>query len=345
MQKMLSILVAVALAAAFDSAAPAVAAGDYDAALGQLAMQFSAELATAHIRAVSVLDFTDLQGTPTELGRLLAEDFSIKLVSSQKQFDVIDRQNVQFLLKEHNLSQEGFINPQTRRELGNLIGIDTVVTGTSTPLGNQIRLSVRAVSVETGKIVAAAMATVQLTSELENLNNRGLSQTDEVEDKPKGAAPIRATQYLMIGLSSITGAKAESNRPAAVATFSFRNTGSRPILLALNRGGDPFCADFHLTDGRGGFCRACANGEVLSSLPVVSPGSMGFSYKGLAQVPPMSTIEHVLNFHQRMCSTPLASRSGLSISGSFLVDEGGGLRRVPISFSAVNVISVGEDKR
>ena len=60
---------------------------------------------TAHgKKSVAVVDFTDLQGKPTALGRYLAEEFSVALTRSRNGFEVIDRAHLQALLTENKLA-------------------------------------------------------------------------------------------------------------------------------------------------------------------------------------------------------------------------------------------------
>lgn len=61
-------------------------------------------------KTIAVVDFVDLQGSVTELGRFLAEELSIELTSSNKTFEVIDRSHLKTILSEHKLSVTGLID-------------------------------------------------------------------------------------------------------------------------------------------------------------------------------------------------------------------------------------------
>ncbi len=64
------------------------------------------DIGKAGMKAVAVVDFTDLQGNITELGRFLAEDFAVELMSAAKRFgfELIDRTHLNAILSEHKLS-------------------------------------------------------------------------------------------------------------------------------------------------------------------------------------------------------------------------------------------------
>jgi Curli production assembly/transport component CsgG len=109
----------------------------YEAGLRKAAEALSSAMETAGQKSVTVLDLTDLQGSTTELGRFLAQELSDQLVAIARQVAVVDRANMQFLLREKNLSAEGFVNPESSKKIGNLIDIDTVILGSITPPGSE----------------------------------------------------------------------------------------------------------------------------------------------------------------------------------------------------------------
>src|SRR5258708_33459735 len=93
------------------------------------------EIAAGGKHQLAVVDFTDLQGNVTELGRFIAEEISLGLVTSKKQLSVVDRTHLRALLQEHKLASSGIIDPATARKLGEIAGVDALVAGTITPLG------------------------------------------------------------------------------------------------------------------------------------------------------------------------------------------------------------------
>lgn len=158
------LVIAIGMNVAF--AASAAKAQSYEANLKSIATNLVAKLEEAKKRSSTVLDFTDLQGSPTELGRFLAQELSDQLVSGSTSVLFVDRANLQVLLREHKLSVEGLVNPELIAKIGNLVGIDTIIVGTTTAMGDTIRLSVRAIDVETGRIVVSQATNLPATSAL-----------------------------------------------------------------------------------------------------------------------------------------------------------------------------------
>lgn len=147
-----------------------VGADTYDAEMVKMAKTIAASFdQKQQIKTIAVLDFTDLQGAVTELGKFLAEELSADLVMGQKQFDVIDRANLKRLLDENKLSRSGLVDPEAIKRLGKMAGADALVTGTVTPLGNSLRVSARIINTETARIVGAAQANIDKTPEISEL--------------------------------------------------------------------------------------------------------------------------------------------------------------------------------
>ena len=110
----------------------------YEQEINSLSTATAEKISAAGKKTIAVVDFTDLQGNVTELGRFLAEEFSVALAGTSKGFEVVDRTNLKSLLVEHKLASKGIIDPQTARKLGQIAGVDALITGTITPFGDRV---------------------------------------------------------------------------------------------------------------------------------------------------------------------------------------------------------------
>jgi len=66
---------------------------------------------------------------------------------------VVERQEIQRLLDEQNLSAQGRVDPQTAAKVGKLVGARYTVLGTFIDFYGDLRVDVRLVNTETGEIV------------------------------------------------------------------------------------------------------------------------------------------------------------------------------------------------
>jgi TolB-like protein len=139
-----------------------------------LSSTLAKSIAASGRKTVAVIDFTDLQGNVTELGRYLAEELSVDLVGDAKGYEVIERNQLKVILQEHRLSATGLIDPQTARKLGQIAGVDALVTGTITAFGDTVRLSAKVLDTQTAKMLGAATSDIPKTKAIEDLLQRGI---------------------------------------------------------------------------------------------------------------------------------------------------------------------------
>ena len=150
-----------------------------------LATTISESLVKEPKKTVAVVYFTDLKGNVTELGRFLAEELSIALVGADKGIDVIDRTHLRALLQEHKLAATGVIDPLTARKLGEIAGVQILVTGTITPLGDSVRGTVKALAA-TARIIGSSIVQIPRTKAIDQLLTSGISSESAPGDIPGG---------------------------------------------------------------------------------------------------------------------------------------------------------------
>lgn len=184
-------------------------------------------------RTVAVVDFTDVQGEKTELGRFLAEELSVALLNTRRGLRIVDRVHLKRLFEEHRLGEDGSIDPQTAREVGRIAGVHFLVTGTLTPLDEGVRLTVKVLETETADIVAGDRVTIPATDQLRSLVNRGLAPGNEggststytkaynVESREAGGLRVTARSVRVL----------EEGRAAAL--FELTNTSPLPLTVYI----------------------------------------------------------------------------------------------------------------
>jgi len=162
-----------------------------------LSSYLAERIAASNRKTVAVVDFTDLQGNVTELGRFLAEELSVALAGNARTFEVIDRTHLKSILQENKFATTGLIDPQTARKLGQIAGVDALVTGTITAFGDSVRLSAKVLDTSTAKIIGASTADVPKTKAIEELLGRGIGSPASASTSATTAsakAPSLSTQ-------------------------------------------------------------------------------------------------------------------------------------------------------
>ena len=189
-------------------------------------------------KRIAVVDFTDLQGNVTELGRFLAEELSIALVGTGKGFEIIDRVHLRSILAEHKLALTGVIDPKTARELGRIAGVGAIVTGSITPFGDNIRVSFKVLDTETAMIIAASSGNIARTAAINELLARGIETSQPIRRQASAPAstsytyrpqkyPVVEDSYLRIAVMNV---KKSGNRFVTVQ-FEYQNKTDKEIEI------------------------------------------------------------------------------------------------------------------
>ena len=157
------------------------------------------KIATARSKKVAVVDFTDLQGNVTQLGRFIAEELSIALAGDAKDFEVIDRSSIRVILQEHKLASEGLIDPTTARKLGQIAGVDTLITGTITPLGDSVHVGLKALNTETARVLAGFSVEIPRTRAINDLLGASADGTAQARNDPQDPPAKQGTVAFRFG--------------------------------------------------------------------------------------------------------------------------------------------------
>jgi TolB-like protein len=129
--------------------------GSLDQRLGELSQQIANKIEAGQKQKIAVLEFTDLQGSVTDFGRYLAEELITRLYQTDK-FKVIERQLLNKVIAEQKLSLTGVVDQASAKQLGKLLGVDAIVSGTIASLSQSLKVNARLISTETGEIFSVA---------------------------------------------------------------------------------------------------------------------------------------------------------------------------------------------
>ncbi len=111
----------------------------------------------AESAAVAVFDFEELgPGHPAAagMGELLAGQVVDALKESRR--TVVERQQLLLALEELKLGSSDLADPATRLRIGRVVGANQMIFGSFMALGGVIRLDLRLVDVETGRVLKAS---------------------------------------------------------------------------------------------------------------------------------------------------------------------------------------------
>jgi len=168
MTKLHSLSIALALI----GAAPLTA---YEGSFGQDARDLTRSLEVAEVGSVAVVEFFDLRGRVSELGRFLADELSTAMVATDSSVKVIDRLRLATILEEHKLSATGLLDEETARKVGRIAGVDVLISGRLTSFDETVRVSLQGLRVPSAEVVVSAVVEVPRTPRVAELETRSLT--------------------------------------------------------------------------------------------------------------------------------------------------------------------------
>ena len=107
--------------------------------------------------SVAVLDYENLSPLNTAQADLtdLLTAKAIETIEDDGRFDVVERQHLAMVLEELSLGSSLVADRQTQLKLGDITGAQLMVFGSYQVIENQLRLDVRLVEVESGRVINA----------------------------------------------------------------------------------------------------------------------------------------------------------------------------------------------
>jgi formylglycine-generating enzyme required for sulfatase activity/TolB-like protein len=105
---------------------------------------------------IAVLDF-ELRGdtfTTKDMGGIVAEWFTTSMVQDGR-FEVVERALLRKIVDEQKLGMTGLIDESSSAQLGKILGVKTIISGSVLQFQDTIEVNARIINVNTGSIVAA----------------------------------------------------------------------------------------------------------------------------------------------------------------------------------------------
>jgi curli biogenesis system outer membrane secretion channel CsgG len=151
-----------------------------------LSIQATAQNMTGLKKRIAVINFEDRSGYGHQIGNGVSDMLVTSLVES-KQFIVIERNELDEVLKEQGLGQTGLVTPQSAAKVGQLLGVQRIITGSVTEFGSKQNKVGGGIG---GFNLGVSSTTARVTVDLRIINvNTGeitMAKTGEGEDNTTG---------------------------------------------------------------------------------------------------------------------------------------------------------------
>ncbi|MEF3281060.1 MAG: CsgG/HfaB family protein [Elusimicrobiota bacterium] len=128
-------------------------------AYDKLAMELASYASNVKKMAVIPFSYAD-NTTSTKDGSIISERLTMKLINMQR-FEIIERSVLNKVLDELKLQNSGVIDPSSAKELGKVLGVDAIITGTLVPTSDgKIEVNARIIKTDTAQAIGASQVYV-----------------------------------------------------------------------------------------------------------------------------------------------------------------------------------------
>ena len=256
----------------------------YQQDLKKMATELAARIHALNHSRVTVYEFVDLDMKPNKLGKFLAQQLQLALAESETELTVVDQSQMPQLFDQMEKLSEGLIDPATGRQLGKVAGTEVLVVGTVMPSSLTIRLDIKAIDLQTAKLITgkgASLARVGLLGKLANEsegNAETASADDEEETERASTKPVKAKARPPARSRNDQGVLFELDGcsvSGGALTCAVTATSDRDRWLALthdsrawNESGDEFgAAETTIANTRSQRGDSCAAKQLLKGVP------------------------------------------------------------------------------
>lgn len=161
--------------------------------VAQLSTQIAHKMDAGHRTRIAVMDFNDLDGNTSVFGKYLAETLITDLFDSGK-FQVVERRLLVKVLEENRLKSTGLLDPSTVKRLGQVLGVDAIVSGTITDLANHVAVNARLVATDTAAVFASASEEIEKDEDVISILHSSESPAAAKYPRPKVSLQAVTTQ-------------------------------------------------------------------------------------------------------------------------------------------------------
>ena len=128
----------------------------------QLAKELTEAGAPVQGKKIAIIPFSyaDNMAAASKDGSVIAERLTIKMINGHK-FEIIERSVLNKVMNELKLQNSGMIDASSAQQLGKVLGVDAIITGTLVETsGGQIEVNARMIKTETAQAIGASQVTV-----------------------------------------------------------------------------------------------------------------------------------------------------------------------------------------
>lgn len=166
----------------------------FDKSLNEVSADIAGKLGQKNKKKIVVLYVTDINKAQTVAGKYMADVISVNIVNDQGNFEVFDRENLSGLVEAKKMMAEGYIDATKAKELGKILSVNAIIIGNYTVLTNTLKLTLKALDVNNGFVIAATMKDLPLNDDASALLGIYISNTNNNSNKGFNNRPLNSNE-------------------------------------------------------------------------------------------------------------------------------------------------------
>lgn len=195
--------------------------GSFDKSINNVSNDLAEKLILKNKKKIAVLfvkensklevNKADANKSNTVAGKYIADMVSVNLINNPQDFQVFDRDNLSGIVEAKKLIDEGYIDAENTKKLGIILAVEVLIIGNYTVLNDSIKLTLKALDVNTGSALAANMRNLPIDADAASLLGIRLPNNSSFGNK---------------GFNNSLKSNEDYNNPNSVATeCETKNTG------------------------------------------------------------------------------------------------------------------------
>jgi len=137
----------------------------FDKSLNEISADIASKLSLKSKKKIVVLYVTDINKAQTVAGKYIADVISVNIVNDQGNFEVFDRENLSGITEAKKMIAEGYIDANKAKELGKILAVEAIIIGNYTVLTTTLKLTLKALDVNSGFVIAATMKDLPINAD------------------------------------------------------------------------------------------------------------------------------------------------------------------------------------
>jgi hypothetical protein len=166
----------------------------FDKSLNEVSADIAGKLSEKNKKKIVVLYVTDINKAQTTAGKYMADVISVNIVNDQGNFEVFDRENLSEIVETKKMMAEGYIDANKAKELGRILAVDAIVIGNYTVLTATLKLTLKALDVNSGFVIAATMKDLPITADVGALLGITVGTVDNNANKGFNNRPLNSSE-------------------------------------------------------------------------------------------------------------------------------------------------------